>query len=146
MPRCKNCNARIDRFSKDRCPVCGVEFPFEGMNSDTVEITTNIDVDNLEASDYRPCRKKELFLFFCLLGIFGAPYFYLKKPKQGLIQLISSAVVIGLMSFLLAHFTALTVLYSILISAGSMYLANIIFGFVVVSQPNLKDGKGEFVI
>ena len=53
MPKCKNCNNRIDRFNKDRCPICGVTFPFEGMNSDTVEITTNIDVDSVDQEYYR---------------------------------------------------------------------------------------------
>ena len=146
MPKCKNCNSRIDRFNKDRCPICGVTFPFEGMNSDTVEITTNIDVDSVDQDYYRPCRKRELFLFFALLGIFGAPYFYLKKVKEGIIQLISNIIVIGLMSFLLYYFTPLSILYSILISVGSMYILNIIFGAIVVAQPNLKDGNGEFVI
>lgn len=145
MPKCKNCNNRIDRFNKDRCPICGVTFPFEGMNSETVEITTNIDVDGVE-TDYRPCRKKELFLFFVLLGIFGAPFFYLKKKKEGIIQLVSNVVVIALMSFLLAYFTSLDVLYSILISIGSMYLLNIVFGLVVIAQPNLKDGNNQFII
>lgn len=145
MPKCKNCGSRIDRFNKDRCPICGTTFPFEGMNSETVEITTNIDVDGVEI-DYRPCRKKELFLFFALLGIFGAPFFYLKKKKEGIIQLVSNVVVIALMSFLLAYFTSLDVLYSILISIGSMYLLNIVFGLVVIAQPNLKDGNDQFVI
>lgn len=146
MPKCKNCNSRIDRFNKDRCPVCGVTFPFEGMSSDTVEITTNIDVDSVDQEYYRPCRKKELFLCFALLGIFGVPYFYLKKVKEGIIQFISNVIIIALMSFLLSYFTSLTILYAILISIGSMYLLNIIFGLIVVSQPNLKDGNGEFVI
>ena len=69
-----------------------------------------------------------------------------EKAKEGLIQLISNAVIIGLMSFLLAYFTSLTILYSVLISIGSMYILNIIFGAIVVAQPNLKDGNGEFVI
>ena len=146
MPKCRNCNSRIDRFSKDRCPICGVEHPFDGVNSDTIEITTNIDVDSVDQEYYRPCRKRELFLFFCLLGIFGAPYFYLKKVKEGVIQLVCNVILIGLMSFLLAYFTSLSIGYAILVSIGSMYLLNIIFGFVVVSQPNLKDGNGEFVI
>ena len=146
MPKCKNCNNRIDRFNKDRCPICGVTFPFEGMNSDTVEITTNIDVDSVDQEYYRPCRKKELFLFFCLLGIFGAPYFYIRKAKEGIIQLITNVVIIALMSFLLWYFTILGIGYAILISIGSMYLLNIIFGAVVVSQPNLKDGKGQFIV
>lgn len=145
MPKCKNCNSRIDRFNKDRCPICGVEFPFDGMSSETIEITTNIDVDSVE-TDYRPCRRKELFLFFCLLGIFGAPYFYLKKMKLGVIQLIANVVLIGLMSFLLAYFTSLDTVSSVLIAIGSMYLLNIIFGVVVIMQPNIKDGNGQFVI
>ena len=146
MPVCRNCKKRIERFNKDRCPICGIEHPFEGVSSDTIEITTNIDVDKVDQNYYRPCRKRELFMFFALLGVFGAPFFYLKKNKEGIIQFISNIICISLMSFLLAYFTVLSVGYAILISVGSMYLLNIIFGVVVVSQPNLKDGKGEFVI
>ena len=78
MPVCKNCKKRIDRFNKDRCPICGVENPFEGVTSDTVEITTNIDVDNIDV-DYHPRRRKKLLLFFVLIGITGIPFFYMKK-------------------------------------------------------------------
>ena len=145
MPKCKNCNSRIDRFNKDRCPICGVEFPFDGVNSDTIEITTNIDVDSVD-TDYHPCRKKQLFLFFCLLGVFGAPFFYLRKSKAGVIHLIINILLIGTISFLLAYFTILSTAYSVVIGIGSLYLLNIIYAFVYVSQPNLKDGNGEFVI
>ena len=71
---------------------------------------------------------------------------YLKKIKQGVIQLIANVVLIGLMSFLLAYFTSLDTISSVLIAIGSMYLLNIIFGVVVIMQPNLKDGNGQFVI
>ena len=145
MPKCKNCNSRIERFHKDRCPVCGVTFPFEGMNSETIEITTNIDVGGVEA-DYRPCKKKTLFILFALLGVFGVPFFYLKKKKEGIIGLISNAIIIALMSFLLAYFTSISVVVSIVIAFGAMYLLNIIFGLVMIYQPNLKDGNGQFVI
>lgn len=145
MPKCKNCNNRIDRFNKDRCPICGVEHPFDGVSSDTIEITTNIDVDSVD-TDYKPCRKKTLLFYFCLLGIFGVPFFYLRKFKDGVIQLVASAIAIGIMSFFLAVYTPLGNLYGILLAFGIMYALNIIFGLVYISQPNLKDGRGEFVI
>ena len=145
MPKCKNCNNRIDRFNKDRCPICGVEHPFDGVSSDTIEITTNIDVDSVD-TDYKPCRKKTLLFYFCLLGIFGAPFFYLRKFKDGVIQLLANAIAIGIMSFFLAVYTPLGNLYGILLAFGVMYALNIIFGLVYISQPNLKDGRGEFVI
>ena len=45
MPTCKNCNARITKFDKDRCPVCGFVNPFNLDNGDTVDITSNISLE-----------------------------------------------------------------------------------------------------
>ena len=49
MPYCKNCGARITKFDKDLCPVCGAKKPLEGAHSDTIEITTELNVHNKEA-------------------------------------------------------------------------------------------------
>ena len=104
MPICKNCKKRIERFNKDRCPICGVEHPFEGMSSDTIEITTSIDVENINV-DYHPRQKKKMLLLFCLAGITGIPFFYLHKKALGFIQIAWSVIIFSLISFLIWYFT-----------------------------------------
>lgn len=145
MPICKNCHKRINRFNKDRCPVCGVENPFEGMSSDTIEITTNIDVGQV-GSEYHPCLKKRMLLYFCLIGITGIPFFYLKKKKLGFIELFSSLIIYAGVSLLFFFLTDIQSFLCGLIAFGVVYLLNISLGLIYYFTPNLKDGNGEFVI
>ena len=44
MPNCRNCGARLSKFDTDLCPVCGIKNPLEGISSETVEITSQIDL------------------------------------------------------------------------------------------------------
>ena len=145
MPICKNCKKRIERFNKDRCPICGVEHPFEGMSSDTIEITTNIDVNNINL-DYHPRLKKRLLLYFLLIGITGIPFFYLKRKAFGFLEIGISVSILALVATLLWSFTPLESLICGLIGLGVVYLLNISFGLIYCHTPNLKDGQGEFVI
>ncbi len=144
MPICKNCKKRIDRFNKDRCPICGVENPFEGMSSDTVEITTNIDVDSLDIN-YHPCTKKKLLTLFLACGFTGAPFFYLHKKSLGLAGLFANFVLMASIIIVFTVALKLFVVYSILIAIGIDYLLNICLGVYYYNYPNLKDGHGEFV-
>lgn len=145
MPICKNCKKRIERFNKDRCPICGVEHPFEGMSSDTVEITTNIDVDNIDV-DFHPRKKSKMLLFFCLIGLTGIPFFYLYKKKLGFIQIACSVSVYIAISLILYFLTDIPSALCGLIGLGVIYLLNICLGLGYFFTPNLKDGNGEFVI
>ena len=145
MPICKNCNKRIDRFNKDRCPICGVENPFEGMSSDTIEITTNIDVDSINV-DYHPKTKKKLLTLFCLCGLTGIPFFYLHRKGLGAFQIIYSVLLFSLVSFLLWYFTSIPSFVCGFIGLGATYIVNIVVGLIYSHIPNLKDGQGEFVV
>ena len=145
MPICKNCHKRIERFNKDRCPICGVELPFEGMSSDTIEITTNIDVDNIDV-DFHPCKKSKLLLFFCAIGITGVPFFYLKRKKLGFTQLFASLALFVGLSLALWFTTEIHSFLCGLIALGAVYVINSIIGLVFYFTPNLKDGNGVFVI
>ena len=145
MPVCKNCNKRIGRFDKDRCPFCGVEHPFEGVKSETVEITTTIDTDNLTV-DYHPRTKKKLLTFFCLIGITGIPFFYLHRKALGFIQIAISVSIFVLISVLLWWFTSINSALCGLIGLSVVYLINIVWGLIYTRIPNLKDGQGEFVV
>ena len=145
MPICKNCKERISRFNKDRCPLCGTEFPFEGMSSDTIEITTNIDVDNINL-DYHPRKKKKMLLLFCLAGITGIPFFYLRKKKLGFLQIAWSVSLFVGISLLFWFLTDIPSFLCGLIALGVVYLLNSIIGLFHFFKQNLKDGNGEFVV
>ena len=144
MPVCRNCNKRIDRFNKDRCPICGIEHPFEGVSSDTVEITTNIDVDSVGV-DYNPRKKKKMLLFFCLIGLTGIPFFYLHKKTFGIFQIVWSVLIIAGVSLLLWWFTPIYSALCGVIALAATYLVNCLIGLIMYKTPNLKDGDGEFV-
>ena len=145
MPICKNCKKRIERFNKDRCPICGVEHPFEGMSSDTIEITTNIDTDKYN-TDYRPCKKKKLLTLFLALGFLGVPFFYIHKKKAGFIYLLANLVLIAAITLIFALVVHLFIVFALLIAVAFIYLLNAIIGLIIYYQPNLKDGNGEFII
>jgi len=144
MPICKNCNKRIDRFNKDRCPICGIEKPFEGMSSDTIEITTNIDVDSLEMN-YHPRTKKKLLTLFLSLGFTGLPFFYLYKKALGFASLLFNLALLASIIIILTLVVHLFIAYSILIAVAVTYLLNSVLGLYYYNYPNLKDGHGEFV-
>ena len=143
MPICKNCGSRIDKFNKDRCPICGVEAPFEGVSSETVEITTSIDVDS---RDYHPVKRKTLLILFITCGFFGIPYFYLHRKKLGFIYAALNLSGIGLIGFLLGFYTALGFLFGYLIALAIFIAFNFGVGLYYYLSPNLKDGRGDFLI
>ena len=145
MPICKNCKKRIERFNKDRCPICGVEKPFEGMSSDTIEVTTNIDTDKYN-TDYHPCTKKKLLILFLAAGFLGIPFFYIHKKRAGLIYLLCNLLVIAGVTLLFTFVVHLFVVFGLLIALGLVYLINAVIGLLFYYQPNLKDGNGEFII
>ena len=64
MPKCKNCGTRLTKFDNEICPVCGVEHPLEGVSSETIEITSKLDIDKEEFKDYHPTKRINVFLFF----------------------------------------------------------------------------------
>ena len=122
MPICKNCGSRIDKFSKDVCPICGQVNPFSSQSgNETVEVTTSIDVNN---EDYKPRHKKTMLILFITLGFFGVPFFYIYQKKSGLIFMLLNLVGIGLISFLFAFYAKLPVYGAILISLAAFLVIN----------------------
>ena len=145
MPICKNCKKRIDRFNKDRCPICGVEKPFEGMSSDTVEITTNIDTEKYSA-DYHPCKKTTFLFWSVVLGFTGVQFFYLHFKKIGVFHLITNLCVLAALIVTFTLVLKIFIVFSILLAIGIIYFLNACIGLAVYSHPNLKDGRGEFTV
>ena len=145
MPVCRNCGARISKFDKDMCPVCGFKNPLDGVSSETIEITSEIKVGNAEFKEYKQTKRVVLFLMFALIGIFGSGFFYAKYKKYGLIWLIANLVFIGGLGSILAFLTPLPILWGYLIPLFAAYGLNIGFGVFFLIKPSIKDGNGEFI-
>ncbi len=144
MPVCRYCGARIEKFNKDRCPVCGELEPLKGVTSDTVEITTEIDLTEELKKDYHPKTKKKFFLFSALLGWTGIQFHYLRYFKVGLIWMaINLAILAG--GFCAFYFGLGNLLLGLLIPILLVYASNISLGVAVLKKTSIKDGNGNLL-
>ena len=146
MPNCRNCGARITKFDKDICPVCGQKNPLLGVGSDTMEVTSQIDISGFAEGQKVVCRRKKLLLFFLTIGFTGAPFFYLKNKKMGLIWLIMNLVILAGVFALLFFLAKLHIAIAILVPILIVYAISGVTGAVYNFLPDLKDGEGEFVV
>ena len=146
MPNCRNCGARLSKFDKDLCPVCGIKDPLMGITSETVEITSQINLSNMEEGQRVIRHRKTMLLLSCLIGFTGAMFFYLKNKRNGILWLLINLGLIAsitLIFFLAVH---LHIAIALLIAFGIAYLFNIASGLFYYFKPNLKDAEGEFVV
>ena len=146
MPSCRNCGARLSKFDKDICPVCGTLKPLEGVDSETVEITSQVDLSGFTAGQKVMRHRKTMLLLSCLLGFTGAMFFYLKNKKTAIIWLILNLALIASVAVLLFTLPHLHIAISLVIGFAISYLANVIVGLIYYFKPDLKDGEGEFVV
>ena len=145
MPNCRNCGARISKFDKDICPVCGTKNPLEGVSSETVEITSQIDLNSFVEGQKVVRRRKTLLVLFLACGFTAAQFFYLKKKKFAILWLIINiAMMVGVYFLISMLHTPLAV--CIIVSILSTYVVNSIMGAIYYFLPDLKDGEGEFVV
>ena len=146
MPNCRNCGARLSKFDKDICPVCGIKDPLQGVNSETVEITSQVDLSGFQEGQKVVRRRKKMLILFLTIGFTGLGYFYLKKKKNALIDILITVLLFS-SGFLLLHLLAgLNIALSIILPIIAIYIINIIFGLVLYFTPDLRDGEGEFVV
>ncbi len=146
MPICRECKSRISKFDKDVCPICGCKNPLEGVSSETVEITSQLDASSPEFKEYKPCKKVVVFFLFLLIGWTGTPYFYMHYLKKGLIYLFINLILATLLVCGFLFLIKLDVWLSILIPIVAIYIINVCFGLFFLFKNDLKDGKGEFLI
>ena len=144
MPVCRYCGARIEKFNKDRCPVCGELEPLKGVTSDTVEITTEIDLSEELKKDYHPKTKKKFFLFSALLGWTGLQFHYLRYFKVGLIWMAINLAILG-GGFCAFYFGLGNLLLGLLIPILLVYASNISLGVAVLKKTSIKDGDGNLL-
>lgn len=145
MPKCKNCGTRLTKFDKDICPVCGTKNPLEGVSSETIEITSQLDISKEEFKNFHPTKRIVAFSYFTLLGWSGAGYCYLKLKMVALIWLLCNLAIFGGLFAILFTAAKMDVSWSILIPVFVLYGINIIVGFFVLLKKDLKDGNGEFL-
>lgn len=146
MPNCRNCGARLTKFDSDICPVCGIKNPLQGIDSETVEVTSQIDLSQMKEGQKVVRRRKTMTLLFFSLGFSGAQFFYIKKNILGLIWLVSNiAVIAGL--FCIFNFAVKShIALSIILPFVVVYAINAIIGAVFNFLPDIKDGEGEFIV
>ena len=146
MPNCRYCGARISKFDADICPVCGTKDPLKDVNSETIEITSQIDINGFKEGQKVVRRKKKLLIYFILLGIFGVPLFYIKKRPLGAVWAISN-ILLFVASFMLLNFSAhLLTPLAVAIPLLALIIVNTVVGVIMFYTPNLKDGEGEFIV
>lgn len=145
MPTCRECHSRISKFDKDICPVCGCKKPLEGVTSETVEITSQIDLNGADYQEYKPKRRTVLFFLSMLLGFFGAPFIYLGKKLFGILSLIINFAFIGGVGTIFALFTPLGYSLGYVIALIIIFVINTVVGLFFLFKNSIKDSKGEFV-
>ena len=146
MPSCRNCGARLSKFDKDICPVCGTLKPLEGVSSETVEITSQVDLSGFEAGQKVVRRRKTLLLYFLLIGFTGAPVFYLKQKRNAFLWLAANLAVIGGLFVFFFLALSLHIALAIILPIITAYILNVAVALVYYFLPDLKDGEGEFVV
>ena len=146
MPTCRNCGARLSKFDKDICPVCGTPDPLKGVASETVEITSQVDLSDFQEGQKVKRHRKTMLILFLTLGFTGLGYFYLKKKKEAFLLIAISLLLLS-SGFLLLHLLAgLNISLAIILPIVAIYLLTAILGLINYFTPNLKDGEGEFVV
>lgn len=144
MPVCRHCGSRIEKFNKDRCPICGEINPLEGSSSDTVEVTGVIDISPNDYADFKPKTRKTFLLLSCLIGWLGVQFFYLKYKRAGFIWLAINLAILG-GGFCAFFFGVHSLLLAILIPLLVVYTANIAFGLVIFKKPSFKDADSNLL-
>lgn len=149
MPICKQCHARISKFDKDICPICGCVHPLSGegaISSDTIEFTNAINGSDPSLKTAAPRQKEKTFLLFSLIGWLGFGFSYLRFSKLFVaLWAIGNIVFIGGLGAVLCFLTPLS-FFGFIITLLVSYIVNIIIGLVYRFTPNIRDGKKELIL
>ena len=146
MPSCRNCGARLSKFDKDICPVCGIANPLEGVNAETIEITSQVDLSNFKPGQKVVRRRKTMLLLSLLIGWTGAGFFYIKHKVFAIIWLLINLAVGGGLFALFYFLFKPELVLPIILPIAIIYIVNIIISLVYYFKKDLKDGEGEFVV
>ncbi len=142
MPYCRECHSRINKYDTDVCPYCGCLHPLEGVDSETVDITSQIRLNSPEYANYKPKTRAMAFMWSATLGFIGAPLFYLGYRVSALIHcLVCLGIILGAGIPLGINQDWI---YPVIIVV-SVIVINILFGLYYLFKSDLKDKNGEFI-
>ena len=144
MAKCRYCHEHISRLDKEICPFCGGKKPLEGMDDSTIDITKVFDPVELKKQHLKPRSKVVAALLSFFLGILGADEFYIYRNKHALIALAITLVLVGGLGTILFCFAIHNAL-SFLIPYFALEVYYILKGIYFLTNPTLKDGRGEFL-
>lgn len=146
MPNCRNCGARLSKFDTDLCPVCGIKDPLQGTSSETVEITSQIDLSEMKEGQKVLRRRKKFIAYFFSLGFTGLPFFYIKKNILGLVWLAANLAVLGGLFALFYFAVQAHIAVAIIVPLLIVYAVNAVVATIYNFLPDIKDGEGEFIV
>jgi TM2 domain-containing membrane protein YozV len=145
MPQCRNCHRQISNYDKDVCPFCGTPNPI-ATDYKTQDMTQFVDPLTGDYKLYKSKSKKATGFLMLFLGVFGAPYFYVKKTVAGIIVLASSLAIIGGIGSLLFFLVpALHNALGYLIPFLALFVIYALLSIRIFTADSLKDGNGEFL-
>lgn len=143
MPACRNCGARLTKFDKEVCPVCGTKNPLLGVSSDTVEMTSFINME--QNKDFRVKKKTTMLFYSFVAGFTGLPFFYLHDIKKGIICAVMNILYFIMSYILLSIVLEMPGVAASVLNILTMYSINALVGIELYFKDSLKDGFGEFV-
>ena len=143
MPFCRSCHQKISKFDTDICPYCGTVHPID-ENYETMDITRGFQ--SLDSSyDLPKAKKRKTMILLCaLLGYFGVHWFYILRPKRGIVSIVVSLIAVaGLGSILLL--SPLPIFADYLIAFGALWLIYVLEAILLCFVDMPRDGRGEFL-
>ena len=143
MPACRNCGARLTKFDREVCPVCGTKNPLMGVASETVEMTSFINME--QNKDFRVKKKTTMLFYAFVAGFTGLPFFYLHDIKKGVICVVMNILYFIMSFILLSTVLGMTPVVTVVLNILMMYFVNSLVGIELYFKDSLKDGFGEFV-
>ena len=144
MPNCKNCGTRLSKFDKDICPICGFKKPLDGVESHTVEVTSEIQSITGDIKYHTRSRVVACFLSI-FFGWTGAPFYYLLYYFAGSVFTLVELGFAGALFAIWYFAVHLELILSIIIPIAILYGFNLILGIIFLYYHDLKDGRGDFI-
>lgn len=139
MPQCKYCDRTISKDDYDICPHCGARNPID-PNYKTQNLT-QVMLKKGDESLYKSKSKKVAVILECLLGPFGAAFFYMKHIVKGVVSLVTT--LLALTAFILLSLFIWP--FAFIIPIVVLWGFHIAFGIHILRSSVFKDGEGEYL-
>ena len=144
MAQCKYCHAALSRLDKEVCPFCGGKRPLDGTDTSTQDVTKIIDqLDHAESIKHKKRVVAALLAIF--FGLFGAPHFYVGKPKKGFLMMSLCCSFIAAVGMILLFIVKLPTVWSLLIPYFVVELYCIVTACIYLTNHSIQDSHGEFL-